>query len=509
MIREETEVAERIGPMVDANFSERPGFARGLKSEGLDHWARRFGLWSRKITLFQQFVIYAFVILGLTMIAVGTWMSARIADGALRSNAAAAALYMGSFVEPHIQSIDDGGPLSSDDLVNLDKISGEFVLRRRVMSIKIWQLDGTILFSSRKDLIGRKFSNLAIQPSLKGDISVGIATLDDDDSEFERRLAVPLYEIFAPLYKNGTGKIIAVAEFYQSADELVDETTTVRNSWLIVGGASLGMFIALFAIVYRGSAKIDQQRSLLKRKLREQAILRRTNSQLEKNMRDALTESARIDDLIQRRLGVELHDGPAQLVSLVLLRLDEIKNASEGTSASADIVDNLRGVAADALKDIRSISNGLFLPSVDGTNNLVEVLAKVINAHERRTNSVVALSVSDVPEYLPVDIIRCVGRVVQEALNNSFKHAGSASQAVSAVVTDHELILSIRDSGPGIGDSNSPVAEKLGLRGMKYRVAAVGGVFELKSQQGIGTEVWCKIPLATLGQAGLTKIDIN
>jgi signal transduction histidine kinase len=502
MIREETEVAERIGPMVDANLGERRGFANGLKSEGLDYWARRFGLWSKTITLFQQFVIYTFVILGLTMVAVGTWMSARIADGVLRSNAGAAALYMASFIEPHIQSINDGGPLSSDDLVNLDKVGGDFAMRRHVMSIKIWQPDGTILFSNRKDLIGRKFNNLAIQPSLKGDISVVIATLDEDDSEFERTLAVPLYEIFAPLYQNGTGKVIAVAEFYQSADDLVDGTATVRNSWFIVGGSSLGMFIALFAIVYRGSAKIEQQRSLLKRKLREQASLRRTNSQLEKKMRDALRESARIDDLIQRRLGVELHDGPAQLVSLVLLRLDEISNASEGTSASADIVDNLREVAAEALKDIRSISNGLFLPSVDGTNNLVEVLETVINAHERRTNSVVALRVSDVPEHLPVDIIRCVGRVVQEALNNSFRHAGAASQAVSAVVTDHELILSIRDSGPGIGDSDSPVTEKLGLKSMKYRVEAVGGVFELKSQQGIGTEVWCKIPLATLHKPG-------
>jgi signal transduction histidine kinase len=499
MIREETEVAERIGPMVDANLGERLEVADGLKSEMLDHWVRGFGLWSKKITLFQQFVIYAFVVLGLTMVAVGSWVSARIADGELRSNAGAAALYMASFVEPHIQSIDDGGPLSSDDLINLDKIGGDFALRRHVMSIKIWQPDGTILFSSRKDLIGRKFNNLAIQPSLKGEISVDIANLDEDDNEFERSLAVPLYEIFAPLYKNGTGKVIAVAEFYQSVDDLIDGMATVRNSWLIVGGSSLGLFIALFAIVYRGSAKIEQQRSLLKRKLREQASLRRTNSQLEKKMRDALTESARIDDLIQRRLGVELHDGPAQLVSLVLLRLDEIKTASEETSASAAIVDDLRGVAADALKDIRSISNGLFLPSVDGTDDLVDVLQTVINAHERRTNSVVALSISDVPEHLPIDIIRCVGRVVQEALNNSFKHAGAANQAVSTVVTDHELILSIRDSGPGIGDSNSPVTQKLGLRSMKYRVEAVGGVLELKSQKERGTEVWCKIPLATLG----------
>jgi signal transduction histidine kinase len=497
MMREETEVVERVGPMVRASFGERVGLALGRKSEVVDHWVPRLGLWSKKITLFQQFAIYTSVILGLTMVPVGTWMSARIGDGVLRSAAGSAALYMASFVEPHIQSIADGRPLSSNDLVNLDRISDAFALRHHVLSIKIWRPDGTIIFSSRKDVIGRKFSNLAIQPSLKGEIKAGMAPLDDDDNDFERTLAVPLYEIFAPLYEIGTGKIIAVAEFYEGVDDLVnEEATTVSTSWLIVGGSSLIMLIALFAIVYRGSAQIEQQKSLLRRKLSEQTRLQRAHSRLEKKIRDALTESARIDDLIQRRLGVELHDGPAQLIALILLRLDEIRNASAGTSASAAVVDDLRRVASEALKDIRSISNGLFLPSVDDTDDLVEVIGKVVDAHERRTNSVVALSVSDVPKQLPIDTIRCVGRVVQEALNNSFKHAGAADQAVSIIVADHTLILSIRDGGSGIADTNSHFTEKLGLRSMKYRVEAVGGVFELKSQRGRGTEVRCKIPLA-------------
>jgi signal transduction histidine kinase len=496
MIGQKTEVAERVGPMVHANIGEGPGLAPRLKSEVLDHWARRFRLWSKRITLFQQFVVYASVILGLTMIPVGTWMSDRIEDGILRSSAGAAALYMANFVEPHVQSIASGRPLSSDDLISLDKITGTFAQRYHVMSLKIWRPDGTIIFSNRKDIIGKTFSSIAFQPALKGEITAGMAILDEDDSEFERTLAVPLYEIFAPLYETETGKIIAVAEFYENANEMVDERAgTVRTTWLIVGGASLVMLVALFTIVYRSSVQIEQQKSLLKRRLREQARLRRTNSQLEKKMRDALRQSARIDDLIQRRLGAELHDGPAQLLALVLLRLDEIRNGSEGTPASA-IVDDLRRVASDALKDIRSISHGLFLPRVDHSHNLAEALETVISAHERRTNSVVALSASDIPDQLPTDIIRCVGRVAQEALNNSFKYAAAANQAVSVAVAEHALILSIRDSGPGISDSNSFSTEKLGLKSMKYRVEAVGGVLELKSQQGVGTEVWCKIPLA-------------
>lgn len=482
--------------MVRADFGERLGFAPRLKSNGLDYWARVFGLWSKKITLFQQFVIYASVIIGLALVPVGTWMSARVGDGILRSRAGAAALYMASLVEPHIQAIKDGGRLSSDDLVNLDNISSYFTQRHRITSIKIWRPDGTIVFNSQKDLVGEKFSNAALQPSLKGEIKAGIAVLGEDDSDFERTLSVPLYEIFAPLYELGTGRVVAVAEFHENAGDVVDEVSrTASSSWLIVGGSFLAMLVTLFAIVYRGSTVIEQQRSLLKRKLREQARLRRANSHLETKIRHALKESSRIDDLIQRRLGAELHDGPAQLVALLLLRLDEISTAPQATPASADLVNELRQVASDALKDIRSISHGLFLPSVDVTDSLVGVLEKVVRDHERRTNSVVAWSASDMPENAPIDVIRCVGRVVQEALNNSFKHAGAAGQTVSVAVNGPMLTLSVSDSGPGIREPEAPSTNKLGVKSMKYRIEAVGGTLELKSQKGTGTEVRCKIPI--------------
>ena len=151
MGRERSEVAARFGLLGRAGFNERPGFGHGLKSNLLDFRHPAIRLWSRRITLLQKFSVYLFMVLGLTMVAVGTWMSARIEDGILRSNAGAAALYMGSFVEPHVQSIDDGAMLSADDLANLTRISSDFALRRHVESIKVCRPDGTILFSKQEE----------------------------------------------------------------------------------------------------------------------------------------------------------------------------------------------------------------------------------------------------------------------------------------------------------------------------------------------------------------------
>jgi hypothetical protein len=137
--------------------------------------------------------------LTLSVIAVGGWVGVRIADGVLRATSGAAALYMPHFVEPHIRSMDGGGSLSREDLRNLDAVSKLLRTERHVVSIKIWRPDGKIAFSTKKDLVGKQFPTTAILPSLRGEIRAEMASLDDDDSAFERSLAIPLYEIFLPL----------------------------------------------------------------------------------------------------------------------------------------------------------------------------------------------------------------------------------------------------------------------------------------------------------------------
>jgi len=450
------------------------------------------------MTLFQQFTLAASFVLCFTMIAVGAWMSSRIADGVLRAGAGAATLYMANVIEPHIQSLADGGRLTAAELESLVKVSNDLAARRQVASIKIWRHDGTIIFSTQSQLIGQRFSNSAIEPALRGEIRAAMADLDDDDSEFERNLSIPLYEVVAPLYRSGTGEIIAVGEFYGNASDLVAEmAAATRNSWLVVAISALGMLGGLFLIVFRGSVTIERQKELLKERLREQTNLRVAHSALEERMRDAMGKTARIDEQAQRRLGAELHDGPVQLVSFVLLRIDEMRDALLSANAPVETVDVIRNSAWQALKDIRSIAGGLLLPELDDGTNPLEVIRKIVAAHQGRTNSTVVLEVRDAPDRLPPELMRCIGRVTQEALTNAAKHAGTVDQVVSLSSKDGFIRLSVRDGGSGL-DPLKSIPELgnggLGLVGMRYRVEAVGGRFEVRSDPGLGTEVIATIP---------------
>ena len=471
----------------------------GLKSNPILPLANLARGWWVRRSLFEQFAITSSVVLTMSVVAVGGWVGARIADGVLRGTSGAAALYMTNFVEPHVQSMDASGSPTPDEVRRLDSVSELLKSKRHVVSIKIWRPDGTIVYSTQRNLIGKHFSTTDILPSLQGKIRAGMADFADDDSDFERSLAMPLYEIFVPLYKSETDKIIAVAEIYEDARALMnDQTYAVGGAWLVVGSAGLCTLLVLFAVVYRGSLTIRGQRADLKRRFREQLNLHRKNDELQSRIQEALRKSIQIDDLVQTRIGAELHDGPAQLISHVLLRLDEVERHLRDQPPSAHtLVQELRKDAKEALNELRAISAGLFLHDAGDTGDLLKAVQSIICLHEGRTNCKVAYQTENIPIRLPREIVRCIARVVQEALNNSFRHSGAVEQSVCLSGVGSALLLSIGDTGRGMS-ANTPQnpgrPAGLGIPGMASRVESLGGTFAFKSAPGTGTKIVCTIP---------------
>ena len=234
------------------------------------------------------------MVLTLSVVAVGGWVGARIADGVLRGTSGAAALYVANFIEPHVQSMGEGGSPTPEDVRRLDAVSELLKSRQHVVSIKIWRPDGTIVYSTEKSLVGKQFPTTDILPSLNGKIRAEMADLDDIDDEFERSLSVPLYEIFLPLYKSETEEIIAVAEIYEDARAILqDQAYAAGGAWLVVGTAGLCTLLVLFAIVHRGSLTIRRQQAAIKRRFRDQMRLHRKNDELQSRVREALRKSVR------------------------------------------------------------------------------------------------------------------------------------------------------------------------------------------------------------------------
>jgi signal transduction histidine kinase len=110
------------------------------------------------------------------------------------------------------------------------------------------------------------------------------------------------------------------------------------------------------------------------------------------------------------------------------------------------------------------------------------------------------------PERLPLAVETALFRVAQEALSNVRKHAVTTRVHVALRRRGHRVRLEVQDHGRGFRpDSTSEAAgpgERVGVPGMKERVALLGGRCTIRSRLGAGTRVVADVPLPAVAQGG-------
>jgi len=87
-------------------------------------------------------------------------------------------------------------------------------------------------------------------------------------------------------------------------------------------------------------------------------------------------------------------------------------------------------------------------------------------------------------------------RLVQEALTNAVRHGRAAHVRVSVVRRRGQLEVAVTDDGCGfdpaaIGDRTM----RLGLRGMRERVALLNGQLDITSRTGGPTQIYAILPV--------------
>jgi signal transduction histidine kinase len=211
---------------------------------------------------------------------------------------------------------------------------------------------------------------------------------------------------------------------------------------------------------------------------------------------DILTMNAVMQE--RERLSRELHDGVAQLVADLLLRLDTIKELVEVNrpqEAQAEL-ERLHGVADEIYEDIGESIAGL--RSNLAERGLIRALQDYVDQFEERHQIPTTLRTDGAADQLsPLAAIQLF-RLIQEALTNVRKHA-AAHEATVTLTPDgpDQLRVVIADDGQGFtpGPQRNSKSRPLGLTSMRERVEALGGTFEVQSQPGAGTQVTATIPM--------------
>ncbi|MGH9812636.1 MAG: sensor histidine kinase, partial [Candidatus Acidiferrales bacterium] len=103
-----------------------------------------------------------------------------------------------------------------------------------------------------------------------------------------------------------------------------------------------------------------------------------------------------------------------------------------------------------------------------------------------------------VPEGLPPEVSLCLYRVVQEGLQNVFKHSGAGRAQVTLAGGPEALHLTVVDDGKGFDPATLGASVGLGLVSMRERARLARGEFSIHSQPGRGTRLEVRIPLTGL-----------
>ncbi len=409
-------------------------------------------------------------------IVLGTLVTRAIETSVVRRVAGDSALYVEALIGPQVAGIEEDR-FGERERLELARLLEGAAFRGRVVSVKVWARDGTILYATDPHLVGQRLDSRGLTEALGGSVVSQRSDLSEPENAYERALAPSLIETYVPLRRASSDKIIAVAEFYQLPNELDAELGSARLwTWGVIAVATVAMYFFLAGMVRAGSDTIEKQRRQLEGAVHELAA---TASRL----RAVSAARAETDEAVLRRVAGEIHDGLAQDLSTALLLLDRGEQGSRHSLARAAI--------DSALGEVRSLAHGLALPNL-AELTLSEVVEQVCVSHERKTGCLVPRDVTSLPEGAPVQLKIAIYRVLQEALANAFHHAPEARVRIRVAWAHTMIELECEDEGPGM--PREPVLG-LGIRGMRERVELLGGRFTIATGDRGGTVVRGWIPL--------------
>lgn len=453
--------------------------------------------WNR-LSLERRFLIAASLSVGLSMLTLGYWVEKQIRSGWLQGMAETGAVYLEAILAPHLQTLATSSDLTEADRNAIASLLAGTGLSKRVAMIKIWNLKGELLFSTGRSNPKETLPSPLLQKIKAGQVSVDV---EFDDKGDHSPSPSSLLEIYAPMYKHGTRDIIAIGEFYEFSRTLEAEIVRVKYAtWFLIINVALIISVLLFVTVKRASRIITAQQKLLESNLERAAALARRNNSLRRSADRARLKAAVLNENYLARIGADLHDGPIQLLSLLMLKLPDPSLPDKRPLAVQR--SELEHLIQMALADLRNLSVGLVLPELKHLS-FAETIERVITRHEQQTGTLVRREIGTMPMQASEAVKVCAYRITQEALTNAYKHAGGANQVVQADAVHDMVTLTISDSGgPPSPRSALAQAASLGLRGMESRVQALRGTLSIRHASSGGTEVVARIPVRPQAESG-------
>jgi signal transduction histidine kinase len=195
-----------------------------------------------------------------------------------------------------------------------------------------------------------------------------------------------------------------------------------------------------------------------------------------------------------RHLARELHDEFGQTLTAMGSMLGRAERHAPAGSPLRTELRDVAEIAQRMLEQVRGLAQALH-PSILEAVGLDGTIEWYVSTLERQTGLTVSYDRTGLPVPVDVTVGTHVYRILQEAMTNVARHAGSPRAWVRLGVTANALELEIEDHGAGM-PAVTP-GRGLGLVTMRERAALIGGSIEFTRPREGGTLVTLRVPLET------------
>lgn len=236
------------------------------------------------------------------------------------------------------------------------------------------------------------------------------------------------------------------------------------------------------------------RKRLLEQLSRQVAALDTANRALQEAQRRLLTER----EQERKHLARELHDQVIQDLVSINYQLEVL---SEDSTLSCEVQEALNQTREDIralVAEVRRICGDLRPPTIDSLG-LGAAIRSYAQEWQKRTGIRVRMYIDEGLGRLPEAIELSLFRIVQEGLNNVWKHADATEVEIRVHHSSARMLsITIADNGRGLPQNFDLAAASraghFGLLGISERVALLGGRLILKNRSQGGLLIHVEVP---------------
>jgi PAS domain S-box-containing protein len=196
----------------------------------------------------------------------------------------------------------------------------------------------------------------------------------------------------------------------------------------------------------------------------------------------------------QKRVADDLHDSLGQELSMAQLMLSNFSKFKIENQEFHNLVALCNEILGNSITRLREICFDL-MPNVlikGGVELAVETLVGKLKKIEQFKIDFV--STENFPR-LKGELEIVIYRIIQEFINNTTKHSTAKRISIHLIENDDTVEFLLKENGQGFDlEKLKNIGENRGLSNIRTKVLAYNGQYELKSEIGIGTEIWVEFP---------------